>query len=355
MPPNPLLSNSAGPPAVAHIAQNIPRRRKAAVIARLIRTLDAEFSLAKLPDELQVRLTEEMTAMRYIDQRRLRGVVDEFTAELERFGLAFPSDMNDAIGVLDGALSAGAASHLRDIAGLQQVSADPWDRIAEVEVSKLAPILEEESIEICAVLLSKLKVGKSAELLGMLPGDRARRITFAFSQTTAVDPDTVHRIGEALVARLATESSEAFDDGPVERVGAILNFAPAATRQEVLDGLEAEDATFAEEVRKAIFTFANVATRIEARDVPKITREVDAAMLLSALAFAQTKEEEGKSAEFILSNMSQRMADQLRDEISELGKVSPKDGEAAMSAVVGSIRELEARAEITLIVEEEDA
>lgn len=350
----PVLSLSTQPNANrrAVVSSVLSRPQKAAIIVRLIRAHQKEFSLAALPDDIQVALTEEMTSMRYVDRKRLRQVVDEFSDELEQIGLSFPKDMQDAIGVLDGALSPSATAHLRDLVGLEQISDDPWEQIAELDIGKLLPILQDESIEIGAVLLSKLAVSKSAELLGMIPGEQARRITYAFSQTSVVGPETVHRIGEAIMTRVNSEAPTAFAGGPVERVGAILNYSAAATRDDVMKGLEEEDASFAEEVRKAIFTFVNLPERVEARDVPKITRVVNADTLLLALAAAMKSDTDTVAAEFLLSNMSQRMAAQLRDDIAGLGRIKAKDGEAAMNEVVGAVRELEAGGEIFLIQDE---
>ncbi len=344
----PLAAGTAAPPLPARLS----RRQKAAIVVRLLRAEGIDISLADLPDDLQIALTEAMNAMRYIDRATLHAVVTEFVDELDSVGLAFPPDMSRTLGVLDGTISHSAAARLRSEAGLGQ-SSDPWERITEMEAERLLPILEQESTEIAAVMLSKLKVSKSAELLGMLPGERARRITYAVSQTGAIAPATVIKIGEALAAQLEAAVPKAFDEGPVQRVGAILNFSAAATRDEVLGGLDEADKAFAEEVRKAIFTFANIPTRIDPRDVPKITRDVDAAVLITALAAAGTAAATGDAAEFVLANMSQRMAAQLRDEIEALGKVKDKDGEAAMSAVVATIRDLEAAGEIMLIAEEE--
>jgi len=346
-------SGFAPAPLAGAPARALSRRQKAAIVVRLMRAEGIELSLADLPDELQVGLTEEMSHMRYIDRTTLDTVVGEFVAELAAVGLAFPHDVTGALGVLEGTLSDSAADYLRTQAGLGMAK-DPWDRIAEIDAERLVPILEQESIEICAVMLSKLKVSKSAELLGMIPGERARRITYAVSQTGKVSPRMVSRIGEALMAQLAAEAPSAFEDGPVERVGAILNFSAAATRDDVLEGLQTEDESFAEAVRKAIFTFVNIPARIDPRDIPKVTREIDATVLITALAAAAPREEDGKAAEFILANMSQRMAAQLRDEMEALGKVKDKDGEEAMNAVVGTIRELEANGEIMLVAEDEE-
>ena len=51
--------------------------------------------------------------------------------------------------------------------------------------------------------------------------------------------------------------------------------------------------------------------------------------------------------------MSQRLAQQMRDEMEALGTVKAKDGEEAMSAVVTAIREMEAKGEIILVAEDE--
>ena len=144
---------------------------------------------------------------------------------------------------------------------------------------------------------------------------------------------------------------KAFSSGPVERVGAILNHAAAGTRDDVLSGLDEQDAAFAEQVRKAIFTFANFPTRIEPRDIPKVLRAIEQPRLVTALTAVGA---EDPSAAFILTNISQRMAATLREEIEARGPVKPRDAEEAMAAVVSAIRELQAAGEITLITADEE-
>jgi flagellar motor switch protein FliG len=226
---------------------------------------------------------------------------------------------------------------------------DPWERITALPVDRLLPVLADEAPEVGAVMLSKLPVTKAAEILGRLPGDRARRLAFAVSQTGKVDPETVRRIGAALLGELDNQPPRAFEIGPVERVGAILNISPAVTREDVLQGLEAEDAGFAAEVRKAIFTFVHIPARLPPRDAPKITRLVDQPVLVTALTAAQASPDLQEAAEFLLANISQRLAQGLREEMAARGKVKDKDGEAAMTAIIAAIRGLEASGEITLI------
>ena len=322
-------------------------REKAAIIVRFLLAEGTQVPVSMLPDHMQAALTEQMGQMRLINRETLAQVVREFLDELEAVGLSFPGGIDAALSMMDGHISASAANRLRRLAGAS-AKADPWDRLTQLAVDRLLPVIEAESTEVAAVMLSKLPVAKAAELLGQLPGDRARRVAYAMSMTAAVDPETVRRIGLSLAAQLDAQPPRAFDAGPVERVGAILNVSSSTTRDEVLLGLEAEDAAFAELGRRAIFTFSHIPERIAPRDVPKIVRMVDQATMVTALVGALASERDAPSAEFLLANMSQRLAQSLREEIEGRGPVKEKDAEAAMGTVVTMIRQLEGAGEIAL-------
>jgi flagellar motor switch protein FliG len=328
-------------------------RQKAAVIVRYLLTEGTSLPLASLPEHMQAALAEQMGQMRLIDRTTLDEVVAQFLSELESVGLSFPGGIEGALSMMDGHISQSAASRLRRMASTSS-KIDPWERITALPVDRLMPILQDEAAEVGAVMLSKLPVAKAAEILGRLPGDRARRLAYAVSQTGSVDPETVRRIGAALLADLDNQPPRAFDIGPVERVGAILNVSPAVTRDDVLKGLEAEDAGFAAEVRRAIFTFVHIPARLAPRDAPKITRLVDQPVLVTALAAAQGNPGLDEAAEFLLANISQRLAQGLREEMATRGKVKDKDGEEAMTAIIAAIRSLEASGEITLVQPDED-
>ncbi|MCE2738067.1 MAG: flagellar motor switch protein FliG [Rhodobacter sp.] len=327
-------------------------RVKAAVIVRLLLAEGAPLPLSSLPEHMQAALTEQIGRMRLVDRTTLGAVVEEFLNELEQVGLSFPGGIEGALTMMDGHISTTAANRLRRLAGASG-KADPWDRIMVLEEDRLLPVLEEESEEVAAVMLSKLPIPKAASLLGRLPGDKARRVAYAVSQTGNVDPETVRRIGQSLAAQLDTQPARAFETGPVERVGAILNVTAAATRDEVLKGLDETDADFARKVRRAIFTFVHIPDRIAGRDVPKIVRVVDQAVLVTAIAGATT-DELAAAATFFLDNLSQRLAQSIRDEVAERGAVREKDAEEAQGAIITAIRELEATGELAFVVPAEE-
>ncbi len=351
----PVVGRGAGAGGMTTPAELIPKSldplAKAAIVVRLLIKEGADLPLEELPEELQARLTRQMGRMGLVDRATLDAVVQEFADQLNGVGLSFAHGIAGALMTLDGQISPQTAARLRREAGVRQAG-DPWARLRDLPTEDLVEMITAESTEVAAILLSKLSVPRAAELLGALPGPLARRITFAISQTGSVTPQAVDRIGLSLAMQLDQRPVLAFKDGPDERIGAILNQSATATRDDVLSGLDEEDATFATSVRKAIFTFAHIHERLGALDVPKLIRVANADDLIIALAGA-TEGDVAKSRDHLLDNMSTRMADNLREEIEDKGKIKPADAEAAMNNVVASIRELETNGELELIVPED--
>lgn len=330
-------------------------RQKAAILVRLLLAEGADIKLSTLPEDMQTTLTSQIAQTRLVDRDTLAAVVSEFIETLEQVGLSFPGGIDGAIKALDGKLSPGASQRVRQLARSRD-GADPWEVITQAEAPALIDVLEPESAEVAAVVLSKLPVSRAADLLGRMPGERARRVAYAISQTEGIAPQLVARIGESIARQLDARPPRAFAVASAARVGAILNSASAEVRSTLLDGLRQQDAQFAEGVSKAIFTFAHIPQRVGPRDVPKILREVAQNDLVTAFAAALPvpDSDEGRAAEFLLTNMSQRMAASLRDEVETRGRIKPKEAEVAYASVVAAIRALVDAGDLILITDEDD-
>jgi flagellar motor switch protein FliG len=328
-------------------AVTLTMREKAAIVVRLLLSHGALPALSRLSETKQTELALQIARMTPVDQETVHAVADEFANEIERIALSFPQGLDGAIGLLDGVLSEGATTRLRKLAP-SDTRRNPWEEIEKVEVERLLPFFQREAVEVAAVAISKLSTGKAAAILGKLPGDMARRIAYAISKTGNVAPSVVHRIGASLAEELDTRPVTAFPEPPVKRVGAILNYTPASVRDGMLDAFEAEDSVFAAEVRAAIFTFANIPERIAPRDVPRLQRDIAQDDLTLVVAGA-TAEKDLEAVEFLLGNISKRMAESIRDEAKEKAEVKTEDLEAAMLRIVSTIRDLEARGEIFLV------
>lgn len=330
-------------------AVGLTSRQKAAVIVRLVLGDGNDLDLSTLPSALQAELAQEMALMGLVDKQTRDSIVDEFCTMLDDVGLSFPGGIDGTLDLLDGHLSQDTADRLRRMAALSGVG-DPWVRIAALSSPILAELARTEAVEIAAVMFSKLPVPRAAEIFGQIAAERARQIAFAMSLIGDIDAAALRRIGHALIQAADSVPSPALEGKPVEKVGAILNFSPSATRDTVLAGLDDDDAEFAGHVRKAIFTWANIPARIDPRDISRITREVEGVTLLKALAGSQGKNL--PTAQFLLGGMSTRLADSTREEMEALGKVATKDAEEAMDMVVAAIRRMETAGDLFLIAGE---
>ena len=321
-------------------------KQKAAVIVRLLLTQNVSPVIERLSPHLQAELARTMATLGPISRATLAQVVQEFTTQLDAMALTAPNGLSAALALLEPHISPQTRDGLRAEAEASDL-ADPWTRLGALESERLRPLLMSESAEVGAIMLSKLGVAKAAGLLAELPADRAEMIAHAMALTATVTPAMVDRIGDHLLGQVRAAPPSSFRASPVDRVGALLNAVSAGLRDTLLGGLETRDAQFANDVRRAIFTFQHIPKRVEPADVPKILRRVDAAIVTRAIAAGM--ESAKITVEFLLENMSKRLAEQIRGEAENMGKIRPDEGEAAMGAIVTAIRNMEEEGELRLI------
>lgn len=323
----------------------LSQRQKAAVIVRLLLDDDEVSGLDRLTADDQTLLAQEMAGMQMVDRHTRDAIITEFCDSLESVGVTFPGGLDGTLAMLGNRLSDDSSDRLQRAAAISGQS-DPWSRICKLPKESLIALANSESIELVALMLSKLPVeAASATFLG-LSRERARVVAQAMSMTSGVTPKALRRVGLVLLQAAEALPKPAIPTPATERMGAILNFATADLRDDVLVALDERDEVFADGVRRAIFIFAHIPDRIEPRDVPRIVRELDQPVLVRALA--GTAEPDVTAADFILSNLSQRMAEGLREEREALGKLRPKDIDDAMNEVVAAIRRLQENSQLTL-------
>ena len=315
-------------PVPAPLTQDMSARTKAAIVVRFLMQEGAEIDLAALPTSLQADLTREIANLRLIDRATLAEVIEEFAHELDSIGLTAQGGLGSALRLLEGKITNDTARRLRQDAGVRLFE-DPWGRIKQLDEKELLKLLDAETTEIAAVVLSKLDVTKAAALLGEMPGPRARKISFAISQTAGVTPQAV------------------------DRIAAILTAASDDLRDEVMNGLRETDPELAERVLAGVFTFVEIPIHIAPVDVAMAVKTVAQTDMVIALCYANGNGMDEVS-EFILGGLSRRMAETIREEIEERGAVKTKEGEAAVTAFVSGVQGQISAGEISFVDLDDD-
>jgi flagellar motor switch protein FliG len=98
----------------------------------------------------------------------------------------------------------------------------------------------------------------------------------------------------------------------------------------------------AQTIEEEMFVFENL-RELDKRSLGTVLRSVDAAQLAVAL-----KGSDGDMADLCLSTMSQRAAETIRDEMTEMTMVKRVDVEEAQKAIMQIVRQMAANGEIML-------
>jgi len=346
--------NQQFPNASTESMANLSQRQKAAIIVKLLVGGGVALDDLELDADAIWKITKAMTGLGVVGKDIVDGVTAEFILEMERMGLVFERDIDGSLKAMEDQITADTLSEVKARqSGSAEASA--WGYISKTDAEVLALRISSENPRVGAVILSKLSPTKSAEIVGQISPESAEAILGAISKTTTVKPEIVSRIGIALADSLQDKGSAgAFEESAAERIGAILNMSPSQFRDEILGSFEQKDPEAAGQIRRLMFTFEDIPSRITGRDISKILRGVDDETLVMALSGAASTAPSVK--EFIMGNISSRLAEQIEESIEERGAVKEKDADAAMTQVVIAVKELEKAGEITLIeTEEEDA
>jgi flagellar motor switch protein FliG len=157
-------------------------------------------------------------------------------------------------------------------------------------------------------------------------------------------PEIIAIVEANLERRLSSllQQTDLSSAGGVKTLVEMLNRADRATERLIFEGLENHDEELADEVRSQMFVFEDI-VNLDDRSVQLILRQVDSKDL--ALALKGVRPEVRTK---ILTNMSTRAGENLRDEMERLGKVRLKAVEEAQGSIVRVLRALEEAGQIVL-------
>jgi flagellar motor switch protein FliG len=185
---------------------------------------------------------------------------------------------------------------------------------------------------------------KASMLLSGLPSDQQAEIAHRIAVMDRTSPDTVKAVESTLERKLSSmlQPADMSRVGGLDPLVNIINRSDRSTERQIVEGLESLDAALAEEVRSRMFMFEDI-VQLDDRAVQLVMRTIDTGSLALALkGVSETVRDK------ITSNLSERAAADLIDEIEILGPVRLTQVEEAQQGIIRSIRELEEQGQIML-------
>lgn len=212
-----------------------------------------------------------------------------------------------------------------------------------VDAKSLSTFLVNEHPQTVAVILAHLEPEKKGEVLKRLPDALQAEVVLRMANLDHVAPELIAEIDAVLKRELSSMSTvEQAALGGVQPVAEMLNVMDKNTETSIMSRLEEKDPLLAEEIRKLMFVFDDI-VKIDDRGIQTLLKEVDNGKLLLAL---KTASEEIRNKVF--KNISQRAAEMLREDLSNMGPSRLSDVEQAQQEIVNAARRLEAEGKILI-------
>ena len=308
-------------------------QRAAVVLLSLGEAQAAEVLKHMSAKEVQ-KLGVAMTSVSGVSRESVGKVIDQFVDTLAQpSGLGSGAD-EYVRAVLVQALGEERASGLIDRILLGR-NTSGLDTLKWMEPRAIADLVHNEHPQIIAIVMAHLESDQAAEALKCLP-DRVRSdVLLRIATLDGIPPNALNELNDVMARQFAgAQNLKSSSVGGVKVAANILNFMDSGQDEQILGAIGEIDGELGVRIRDLMFVFDNLA-EVDDRAMQAILREVPNDKLSVALRGA-----EAKVREKITSNMSQRAAEILVEDMEARGPVRLAEVESAQKEILALVRKM---------------
>ncbi len=217
-----------------------------------------------------------------------------------------------------------------------------WEKLANVNEEILANFLQKEYPQTVAVVMSKITTDHAGKVLALLPESFSMEVIHRMLRMETVQKDVLDDVEKTLRQEFMSNLARTQRRDSHEHMAEIFNHLDRAAEAKFMEALEKTVPESAEKIRSLMFTFEDL-QKITPAGIQQIIRAADKEKLPAALKGATET-----LRDLFFSNMSERAAKIMREDMAAMGPVRLKDVEEAQTHVVSVAKDLEARGEITI-------
>ena len=218
-----------------------------------------------------------------------------------------------------------------------------WDKLGNVNEAVLANYLKNEYPQTVAVVLSKIKSEHAARVLTCLPEDFALECVTRMLRMEPVQREILDKIEQTLRTEFMSNLARTSKRDSHEMMADIFNAFDRQTETRFITALEERNREAAERIRALMFVFEDL-SKLDPGGVQTLLRSVEKDQLALALKGASDA-----LREMFFSNMSERAAKIMREDMETMGPVRLREVEQAQMTMVQSAKDLANKGEIVLI------
>ena len=217
-----------------------------------------------------------------------------------------------------------------------------WEKLANVNETVLANYLKNEYPQTVAVVLSKVKPEHASRVLTLLPEPFAMEVIMRMLRMESVQKEVLDDVERTLRTEFMSNLARTNRRDSHEMMADIFNFLDRGMEARYLTALEERNKDSAERIKALMFTFEDLGN-LDPGGVQTLLRNSDKDKIAIAL--------KGASAELrdmFFTNMSERAAKIMREDMQSMGPVRLRDVDEAQMLMVTLAKDLAASGEIII-------
>lgn len=300
------------------------------------------------PKEVQ-KLGEAIARMRNVSRDKVDQVIARFSTDAAAQSLLVADTSSYVRAVLKRALGEDKAGLLIDRI-LQGGDVSGIESLKWMDPISVAELLRNEHPQIVAAILVHLDYEQSAAVLMQFTDRQRSEILLRVATLEGIQPTALKDLNEVLFRVLAGgDKIRKSSLGGVKTAAEIINLLGTNIETVVLDSIRSYDPELAQKIVDKMFVFDDIG-KLDPVAIQTVLKEVASETLIVAL-----KGGSPELREKILSNMSRRAGEALREDLESRGPLRLSEVEAQQKEILKTVRRLADEGQITLGGNGEDA
>ena len=293
-----------------------------------------------LDDEEVKEISIAMASLGKIDARLVENLIIEFAGQMSSTG-SLIGTLNSTERLLNRILPTERVDQiLEEIRG--PAGRTMWDKLGNVNEIVLANYLKNEYPQTVAVVLSKIRSDHASRVLASLPEDFSMEVVMRMLRMESVQKEILDKVESTLREEFMSNLAKTNRRDSHEMMADIFNNLDRSTESRFMSALEERNRDAAEKIKALMFTFEDL-IRLDPTGVQAVIRAVENSRLALAM-----KGSSDAIRDLFFSNMSERAAKIMREDMEAMGPVRLKDVDEAQAEIVNSAKDLADRGEIIL-------
>jgi flagellar motor switch protein FliG len=279
-------------------------------------------------------ISKHIAMAKTIDKQIAMAVLEEFYAIMQSNQYISSGGMEYAKEILYKAVGPEEAKRILEKLAKSMQSGQNFSYLGKIKPQQLSDFIINEHPQTIALILAHMDATNAAETLDLFPDDLRGEVSMRMANLGDISPMIIRKVSTILESKLESLTSYKVEVGGPRAVADVFNRLGSKASKSTLAYIEQVDESLANAIKEMMFTFEDI-IKLDNNGVREILKGVDKKDLILALKSASDALKDK-----IFSNMSQRAAETMQEELQFMGAVKVKEVEVAQRTIVEAVQGL---------------